>query len=306
MKKPLKSMHIASLELFLVAAENENFSTTAEYLNITPAAVSRSIRRLEKRIGFNLFSRNTRQVKLTPEGQIYYQKCAEILDMLNSAAHSVTTKKNTVAGKLRISVPESFFIYKMSPCLADFSATYPDLQLDFYVTNRNIDFVAEHYDLSIRLIRQDTKMESFLIKKDLLTTSTGLYASPTYLTNHGMPTCPEDLHRYQCINFSSSQNNKKFPWTTTNMDFLKDTANSNSIQVFNSIEASKRLAINSCGVVQLFRFSVQEELHNNQLVEILPQHTQDNTWLFCLLYPSMNKNSNKLKVFIDYCLKKIT
>lgn len=90
------------------------------------------------------------------------------------------------------------------------------------------------------------------------------------------------------------------------MDFLKDTANSNSIQVFDSIEASKRLAINSCGVVQLFRFSVQEELHNNQLVEILPQHTQDNTWLFCLLYPSMNRNSNKLKVFIDYCLKKIT
>lgn len=89
-------MHIASLELFLVAAENENFSVTAEYLNITPAAVSRSIKRLEERIGFDLFSRSTRQVKLTQEGRIYYKKCSEILDMLINAGHSIKTEKNAI------------------------------------------------------------------------------------------------------------------------------------------------------------------------------------------------------------------
>lgn len=299
-------MHIASLELFLIAAENENFSVTAEYLNITPAAVSRSIRRLEDKIGFDLFSRTTRQVKLTREGRIYYKKCSEILDMLNNAEHFIKTEKNTIGGKLKISVPETFFNYKISPFLANFSEEYPYLKLDFYITNRNIDFVAEEYDLSVRLIRENTKLEAFLIKKNLFNATTGLYASPNYLAKNGMITCPSELKYHKCINFSLSQNNKRFQWVSLNKDTIKDTINNSQIQIFDSIQSTKFLALNDGGIVQLFNFSVQEELPQNELIEILPDYKQENNWKFCFLYPSAYKKSIKLKVFIDYFAKKLT
>ncbi|OCG14991.1 hypothetical protein A9G09_04925 [Gilliamella sp. wkB292] len=306
MKKQFKTMHIASLELFLVAAENENFSVTAQYLNITPAAVSRSIKRLEERIGFDLFSRSTRQVKLTQEGRIYYKKCSEIFDMLINAGHSIKNEKNAIGGRLKISVPETFFNYKISPYLANFSEEYPNLKLDFHVTNRNIDFVAEEYDLSVRLVQENTKLEAFLIKKRLFIATTGLYASPNYLAKNGMIVCPDELINHKCINFSSSQNNKRFQWAALNKNIYKDNIENSQIQIFDSIQATKFLALNDGGIVQLFSFSVQEELKRKELVEILSEYNKEHTWEFCFLYPSTYKNSTKLKVFIEYFTNKIS
>lgn len=306
MKKQFKTMHIAILELFLVAAENENFSVTAEYLNITPAAVSRSIKRLEERIGFELFSRSTRQVKLTPEGRIYYKKCSEILDMLINAGYSIKTEKNVIEGKLKISVPETFFNYKISPYLANFSQEYPNLKLDFHVTNRNVDFIAEDFDLSVRLVQKNTKLEAFLIKKKLFVATTGLYVSPNYLAKNGMIACPNELINHKCINFSSSQNNKRFHWSFLNKNLCKDNIENSQIQIFDSIQATKFLALNDGGIVQLFSFSVQEELKRKELVEILSEYNKENAWEFCFLYPSAYKNSMKLKAFINYLTKKIS
>lgn len=305
MKKQLKAMHLSSLELFLVAAENENFSATAEYLNITPAAVSRSIKRLEDRIGFELFSRNTRNVKLTQEGHVYYQKCSEILDMLTNAEYIVKKERNSVEGKLRISVPETFFNYKMSPYLANFFEIYPNLKIDLHVNNRNIDFVTEHYDLSVRLIQKNTKLENFLIKKKLFVAKTGLFASPNYLAKNGIITRPNELRNHKCINFSVSQNNKKFEWITSNKTFFYDNQDNYQIQIFDSIQSTKFLALNDNGIVQLFSFSVQEELRSNKLVEILPEYNKESIWEFCFLYPVAYKNSRKVKILVNYFIEKL-
>lgn len=304
MKKRLKSMHIASLELFLTAAENENFSTAAQYLNITPAAVSRSIKRLEERIGVELFSRNTRKTKLTPEGQIYYTKCTEVLESLISTEKALKVNKEAISGKLKISVPETFFNYKIIPYVKCFCAQYPQLKLDFHVTNRNIDFITETYDIAVRLIQPDTRLEPFLVKRKLYCATSGLFASPEYLSENNIIYEPADIQNHKCINFSISQNNKKFSWKYID----KSTAHSNGtdqIHVFDSMLATKFLAINGNGIVQLFRFAVQEELQSGKLVEILPECSQDNQWEFCFLYPQSNKNSAKLRVFIDYFSKQI-
>ncbi|WP_239373232.1 LysR family transcriptional regulator [Snodgrassella gandavensis] len=305
MKNHLQSMHLASLELFLVAAENENFSAAAEYLNITPAAVSRSIKRLEERIGIELFSRNTRKIKLTPEGKIYYKKCSEILESLISTEREIKLHKESVAGRLKISVPESFFNYKMAPCLNNFCKQYPQLKLDFHVTNRNIDFVAETYDLSVRLIQPETKLESFLIKKTLYNAASGLFASPEYLASNSRIQCPSDIKNHQCINFSISENNKKFSWYCVDNHSERNFHYSNQIQVFDNILATKFLALNNCGIVHLFKFAVHDELQNNKLVEILPEYSINHLWQFCFLYPESHRKSAKLRVFTDYFIQNI-
>ncbi|WP_370570115.1 LysR substrate-binding domain-containing protein [Snodgrassella sp. M0351] len=131
-----------------------------------------------------------------------------------------------------------------------------------------------------------------------------MFASPEYLSENNIIYEPADIQNHKCINFSISQNNKKFSWKYID----KSTAHSNGtdqIHVFDSMLATKFLAINGNGIVQLFRFAVQEELQSGKLVEILPECSQDNQWEFCFLYPQSNKNSAKLRVFIDYFSKQI-
>ncbi|ORF47270.1 hypothetical protein B5802_13950, partial [Gilliamella apicola] len=109
-----------------------------------------------------------------------------------------------------------------------------------------------------------------------------------------------------CINFSSSQNNKRFHWSFLNKNLCKDNIENSQIQIFDSIQATKFLALNDGGIVQLFSFSVQEELKRKELVEILSEYNKENAWEFCFLYPSAYKNSMKLKAFINYLTKKIS
>lgn len=91
-----------------------------------------------------------------------------------------------------------------------------------------------------------------------------------------------------------------------NKNLCKDNIENSQIQIFDSIQATKFLALNDGGIVQLFSFSVQEELKRKELVEILSEYNKENAWEFCFLYPSAYKNSMKLKVFINYLTKKIS
>lgn len=75
MKRHFEEMQLGTIELFCQAAERLSFSAAANFIGITPAAVSRSIARLEERLGVRLFVRTTRQIRLTDSGERYYQQC---------------------------------------------------------------------------------------------------------------------------------------------------------------------------------------------------------------------------------------
>ncbi len=71
MARHFDPVQLGSIELFCKAAELGSFTATAEALGLTQGAVSRSIARLEQRLGVRLFQRNTRSVRLTDDGALY-------------------------------------------------------------------------------------------------------------------------------------------------------------------------------------------------------------------------------------------
>lgn len=143
MKRQFDDILLGSIELFCLAAECGSFTLAAQEAGITPAAVSRSVSRLEERLGVRLFTRTTRNINLTEAGKNYFQQCYQALLQLREAERDVMGKQNDPSGTLRISLPTTYGHYRILPLLPQFRAQYPKVKVDIHLSNRNVDFVSE-------------------------------------------------------------------------------------------------------------------------------------------------------------------
>ena len=209
MTQQLKRMMFSSVELFCLVAEYESFSKAALQAGVSPAAVSRSIARLEKHLATPLFVRTTRQVRLTAQGKIYFDECKQALNQILEAEQQLKNQNQQPSGLIRISVPTPYGHYRILPLLAKFSQQYPAIDIDVQLTNKNVDFIAEGYDLAIRG-RQFA--DSNLIARQLELAELVVVGSPQYLKQFGTPQSIDDLQHHQCIQFVLPSKSKNVPW----------------------------------------------------------------------------------------------
>ncbi|NQD94379.1 LysR family transcriptional regulator, partial [Pseudomonas sp. CrR25] len=212
MKRHFDDIQLGSIELFCLAAEEGSFTAAALSAGVTPAAVSRSISRLEERLGTRLFARTTRSIRLTESGRAYFQQCRQALTQLVEAEREVMGKQLEPTGELRISIPTTYGHYRILPLLSRFRERHPKVKIDIHLSNRNIDFVGEGYDLAIRVRAQP---DSTLIARHLEDARLVVVATPEYLTRVGTPTCLENLGDHDCIQFELPSSGRRIPWLFT-------------------------------------------------------------------------------------------
>lgn len=147
----LADVSISTLNIFCVSAEQESFVGASELLGLTPATVSRSISRLEKRLNVQLFARTTRKVKLTELGKDYYHACSTAIKRINDAENDIINGSTSPRGKLKISLPTTYGYFRLMPILVKFQQCYPDIALEIDFSNTNVDFIAQGFDISVRL-----------------------------------------------------------------------------------------------------------------------------------------------------------
>lgn len=80
MRRQFEDVTLGSIEWFCLASELESFTAAAASVGLTPEAVSRSIARLEARLGVPLFARTTRKIRLTDGGRSYFAQCRQALN----------------------------------------------------------------------------------------------------------------------------------------------------------------------------------------------------------------------------------
>src|SRR5262245_50401082 len=98
MARRFDDLMLGSLELFCLAAEHESFTTAALAAGVNPAAVSRTIARLEDRLGVRLFVRTTRRIHLTDGGRAYFELCRQALGLLRDAESRITGEQQAPSG----------------------------------------------------------------------------------------------------------------------------------------------------------------------------------------------------------------
>lgn len=301
MKRNFEEMQLGSIELFCLAAELSSFTEAANIAGVTPAAVSRSIARMEERLGVRLFVRTTRQIRLTDGGRRYYEQCHEALLQLKEAEREVTGGQAAPVGPLRISAPTPYCHYRLLPLLSQFRQLYPEVTFDVHVSNRNIDFASESYDIAIR---GRTPADSSLIARKLEDAELVLVATPAYLKRAGTPTSLADLHQHDCIQFDLPSTGRKIAWLFQENGKPVEIETSGGYTCSEDVLGIVTLARSGAGIAQTYRFIVERELADGTLVELLPQHGGRSRPFF-LLFPHARHLSLRLRTFVDFVTEKL-
>ncbi len=296
MKRHFNDLQLGSIELFCLTAQHRGFTAAAQAAGLTAAAVSRSVARLETRLGVRLLMRTTRQVRLTDAGQRYHDQCRQALGQLVEAEREVTGQQVAASGLVRVSLPTSYGHYRVLPLLPAFTRKYPEIELDLQLTNRNVDFTAEGFDLAVRA---RTPPDSGLVARKLEDAALVVVASPGYLRRRRKPRSVDELLQHECIGFVQPNTGQSVPWLFQQGDQIVERAVSARIRCTDDILGPVTLARAGAGVLQTYRFLVEEDLRDGRLVELVPDWAGASR-PFSLLYPADSHKPLRVRVLIDY------
>ncbi len=298
MSRQFDDLMLGSLELFCAAAEQGGFTAAATALGVSPAAVSRTVARLEERLGVRLFVRTTRRIRLSDAGQAYYEQCRQALNQLAEAERVASGQQLAPSGLLRISVPTTYGHHRLLPRLPEFIARYPGIRVEVHVSNRNIDFAAEGYDLAVRV---RAPADSTLIARHLEDAELVLVAAPDYLRRRGEPQTLDELSAHDCIQFELPSSGRAIAWLFREEGKDVERLTSGSTSCSDDVLAGVTLARHGAGIFQAYRFTVEEELRQGRLVELL-KPSGGRSRPFNLLYPHQRHVPLRVRCFVDFLL----
>ncbi|MGE1176353.1 LysR family transcriptional regulator [Pseudomonas sp. BW7P1] len=301
MQRHFDDLQLGSIELFCLAAECGSFTAAAQAASVTPAAVSRSVSRMEERLGVRLFARTTRSVKLTDSGRRYYEECRQALAQLVEAQREVMGRQQEPSGTLRISIPTTYAHHRILPMLPAFHARFPQVKVDMHISNRNIDFVGEGYDMAIRV---RAIPDSGLIARHLEDAALAVVASPDYLKRAGMPQTLEDLGQHECIQYELPSNGRRITWLFYDEDAPREILAEGNFCCSDDVLGGVTLARHGAGLFQTYRFIVEKELADGSLVEVLKPYS-GRSRPFTLLYPQNRHMPLRVRAFIDFLVEQL-
>lgn len=276
---------------FANVVELKSFTKAAHKMGLSVAQVSRKVSSLESRLNVKLLHRTTRQISVTEEGLLFFEQCRNMIENLREAERLVVNSQQKPQGKIKISAPVTYGEQAIIPLVNSFMATYDDIQVSVYLTNRHVDLIEEGFDLAIRLGKLNNDR---LIAKSLGKRSRYTCASPEYLAVHGMPNHVKDLARYRCIVGTRDY------WT------FRDAGEDISYRVqphfkCNSGGGLVDAAIKGLGIIQLPDHYVKPYIDTGKLTTVLDKFAGGDEGIW-LLYPESRRVSSKVRALIDYLL----
>ena len=286
------------LELFAAIVRRGCFSAAGRALGLTPSAVSRTIDRLEARLGVRLMLRTTRTLTLTAEGQAYLGAARRILADLDDAEREIADQ-GAPRGRLRVSAALAHGRQCIVPLLGEFAALYPHILVDISLTDAIADIPGGQADVAIRF---GVLADSPLTARRVGQTGRTIVASPEYLARRGTPQVPEDLHNHNCLNFNFRRTEPVWPFRKEGRDY--------ALTVHGNIEANNgetlgQLAIAGVGITRVGNFSVAEDLAAGRLVPVLEAFNPGDIEQIHAVFIGGANMPARVRVFVDFIASKL-
>ncbi|MGL5814459.1 MAG: LysR substrate-binding domain-containing protein [Aeromonas sp.] len=301
MQHNLSDIMLSSIDLFCLAAEHQSFTVAAQEAGISPAAVSRTMMRLEERLGIPLFIRTTRQVRLTDAGRQYAAQCRAALALLHEAELQAMGARQIPAGKVRISLPAPYAHWRLFPRIARFQQRYPLVELEFHISTHSVNVSRDDYDLAIR---GSELADSTLIARKLEDAELVMVASPDYLARHPPIKSWQGLADHQCLGFILPGSGRPAPWLLKVDGEARDIAVGGGALCSEDYLGGLSLARGGAGIYQMYRFVVADALLRGELQEVLPS-CNGATRPFYLVYPQASFMPFCVRVFVDFLLAEL-
>lgn len=254
-----------NLHLFLAVADAGGFSKAADRLDLPVATLSRRIAALEKELGIPLFKRNTRNVSLTPAGELFYEKLTPALGAVQSAMNDLSDMSSTLKGVIKLTAAADFTRHCLTTPFTQFLADHPEITLELALNTQRMDLIKEHIDVAIRIGRLN---DSNLFATHLFDMVLKLYASPKYLASHQCIRAPQDLGSCNFIRLKTNPSHDRFIQLHRGNEVIEQGIQSNA--VLNDVGVIMSLAQAGAGVALIPEPFIQNQLSTGLLVPVLP------------------------------------
>lgn len=191
--------------IFAAIVSQGGFAKAAKKLGLSNGLISRRLAKLEEKLGVALLIRTTRQIKLTPEGELLWQHAKRIQQELDSAVCVLQSYADKPTGEIHVSAPPYFGRHFLMPILNQFMANFNGIRIKLILTDQYVDPIKENFDLLIRGTGyfEDELKDSSLKTKLLIKMKIRLCATREYLMRNGVPATPDDLAQHSIIGFTS-------------------------------------------------------------------------------------------------------
>ena len=288
---------LSGLEIFVETAQSQSFVATGRKMGISASAVSKSISRLEKRVGVRLFQRSTRTVRLTSEGEVFLERCRRILGEIQAAEDDLSALTTSPRGRLRVGL--ALVGGLPLPVISAFMERYPEIQLDLDFTDRMVDVIDEGFDV---VIRGSELQDSRLMSRPLGPYQSCLVASPAYLQTRGIPTQPSDLLNHSCLHYRWQNSGKLYQWPFKKQQAIQAGESLPVTMVCSNVEALIYLAQAGRGIACVPDFAVKDSLAAGRLEKVLSSSLAGGS-TFHVVWPSSRQMAPKVRAFVDFAVE---
>lgn len=283
------------LRIFTRVVECASFTKAANTLQIPRSSVSTAVSELEALVGARLIHRTTRSVAPTQDGSAFYERCVRLLSDFEETEGLFRQAATHLHGKLRVSVPGRLGRLVIAPALPAFLARYPDIEIEFSVTDRAVDLVQDSFDLVLRV---GSLQDSGLIARKIGDLTLVNCAGPSYLEAHGTPVDIADLTRHFAVKYASPTTGRIEDWEYVENGAAQSLAMQGRVSV-NSAEAYIACCLAGLGLIQVPAFDVRHHLVAGELIEVMPA-LRAAPMPMTLLYSHRQHLSRRLQVLIEW------
>jgi len=289
-----------AMQAFARVVEAGSFTRAARTLQVSRATVTQLVQQLEARLRVKLLNRTTRQVNMTADGAVYYERVVRLLAEIDDAETSLSDASVAPRGRLRIDVPSPFARMILVPALPAFHRRYPDIQLDLGVSDRRVDLIGENVDC---VVRGGTITDQSLVARHVGDLQLGVHASPAYLQRMGTPSHPLDLEQtdHRIVGFLWERTGRPLPYAMRRGDESVQ-AQGRYVVALDDGNAYLAAGLAGLGVIWLPAYMARPHVASGELVTLFEDWTLEPMPMH-VAFPPNRHVSAKLRVFIDWIIE---
>lgn len=282
---------ITDMEVFIRTVRCGSLSAAARTMDLTPAAVSYRLDKLEGSLGTRLLHRTTRRLTLTEDGSEYLRQAERMISELEKVEAAVSRRDEVPQGTLKVTMPSSFGRQHIAPVMPKFLKHHPMVRLNLIMSDEMIDIMGQGVDVAIRICELQ---DSEFIARKLAPDRRVVCASPDYLERHGTPAKPSDLASHNCLVLSQQPY-----WTFKGPQGLERVKVAGNFECNNG-EAIREAALSGLGIALKATWDIAGAIKTGRLCTILDDYPISSDTSVWAIYPSRRNVPAKVTAFIAF------
>jgi len=287
----MKDYDLLSLKSFQLVYQFRSITIAAEKLNLTKAAISKRVEKIEGSLGYPLFVRTTRKITPTLEAEKMITIVEEIFAKIHQLENNFD-KSSQTQGKIRVSCAAAMATSFLGELLFQYQQKNPLIEIELISTDSVMDLTEHNIDLTIRV---DPSSLSDLVGKKIGSQNLVAVATPRYLKNRSQIRNLSALVKQPLLVINHHFNSlmKEYPRDSVHLSAAQKFKTNDSVLISKLIRTHMGIGIRSM-------WDVKKDLESGQLQLVLPKDyfkSQGEVWL---LSSTQRLQSEKVRNLFDH------